>query len=230
MESAIARFQRTGSARRWDGAFFTTWSTPLIGTLAKVDRKKAEQINQELQKKLCQTFQTEAAIDLAFDQDRVLREHFPQTARSHREEIFLVWKKFTNRDICIKRKTRTTKLRQHDLCQNGKSGSSSDNIVTWDIRSPRSWLVHVVMQEQDKMRYGLFSKSYVVQRAKHDLYRCLPVQECYLDVYVSTSALALTQFNWKSEMEPPLKHQTWFSFPPGSKLFSPCGQVAPQRP
>ena len=54
---------------------------------AKVDRKKAEQINQELQKKLCQTFQTEAAIDLACDQDRVLREHFPQTARGHREEI-----------------------------------------------------------------------------------------------------------------------------------------------
>ena len=86
MESAIARFQRTGSARRWDGTFFTTWSTPLIGTLAKVDRKKAEQINQELQK-LCQTFQTEAAIDLACDHDRVLREHFPQVARSHREEI-----------------------------------------------------------------------------------------------------------------------------------------------
>ena len=87
VESAIAQFLRTGSARRWDGTFFTTWSTPLIGKLAKVDRKKAEQINQELQKKLCQTFQTEAAIHLACDQDRVLREHFPQTTRSHREEI-----------------------------------------------------------------------------------------------------------------------------------------------
>ena len=85
VESAITRFQRTGSARRWDGTFFTTWSTPLIGNLAKVDRKRAEQINQELQKNLCKTFQTEAAIDLACDQ--VLREHFPQTARSHREEI-----------------------------------------------------------------------------------------------------------------------------------------------
>ena len=50
VESAIARFQRTGSARRWDGTFFTTWSTPLIGNLSKVDRKKAERINQELQK------------------------------------------------------------------------------------------------------------------------------------------------------------------------------------
>ena len=86
VESAIARFQRTGSARRWDGTFFTTWSTPLIGNLSKVDRKKAERINQELQKNLCQTLKTEAAIDLACDQDQVLREHFLQT-RSHREEI-----------------------------------------------------------------------------------------------------------------------------------------------
>ena len=69
-------FQRTGSARRCDGTFFTTLSTSLTGNLAKVDRKKAERINQELQKKLCQTFQTEAAIDLACDQDGVLREHF----------------------------------------------------------------------------------------------------------------------------------------------------------
>ena len=52
-----------------------------------MDRKKAERINQELQKNLCQTFQTEAAIDLACDLDRVLREHFPQVARSHREEM-----------------------------------------------------------------------------------------------------------------------------------------------
>ena len=87
VESAIARFQRTVSARRWDGTFFTTWSTLLIGNLSKVDRKKAERSNQELQKNLCQTFQTEAAIDLACDQDQALREHFPQTARSHREEI-----------------------------------------------------------------------------------------------------------------------------------------------
>ena len=87
VKSAIARFQRTGSARRWDGTFFTTWSTPLIGNLAKVDRARSERIIQELQKNLCQTFQTEAASDLACDQDLVLREHFPQTARSHREEI-----------------------------------------------------------------------------------------------------------------------------------------------
>ena len=90
VESAIARLQRTGSARWWDGTFFTTWSAPLIGNLSKVDRKGAERINQELQKNLCQTFQTEAAIELACDQDQVLREHFPQTARSHREEILFL--------------------------------------------------------------------------------------------------------------------------------------------
>ena len=45
VETAIARFQRTGSARQWDGTFFTTWSTLLIGNLSKVYRKKAERIN-----------------------------------------------------------------------------------------------------------------------------------------------------------------------------------------
>ena len=207
VESAIARFQRTGSARRWDGTFFTTWSTPLNGNLSKVDRKKAERINQELKKNSCQTFQTEAAFDLACDQDQVLREHFPQTARRHREEILHPGSGRNLRtDISFKRKTKTTKPRQHDFCQNGKSGSSSDNIVTWDIRSRRNWLVHFDTQEQDRKLFGLLSKSYVVQRAKHDLYRFHPVQECYHAVYDLTNALALTWLTWKSEMEPPLKH------------------------
>ena len=35
VESAIARFQRTEAARRWDGTFFTTWSTPLTGKVEK---------------------------------------------------------------------------------------------------------------------------------------------------------------------------------------------------
>ena len=120
--------------------------------------------------------------------------------------FLLIWKKFTNRDIWFKRKMRTGKPRQHDLCQNGKSGSSSDNIVTWDIRSQRSWLVHCDTQEQDGKLYGLFSKSYVAQRAKHDLYRCHSVQECYHAVYILTSALELIWLTWKSEIEPPLKH------------------------
>ena len=32
-------------------------------------------------------FQSEAEIDYACDQDRVLREHFPQVARSHWKEM-----------------------------------------------------------------------------------------------------------------------------------------------
>ena len=84
VESAIARFQRTGSPRRWDGTFFHHVVNTVNWKLVK-SGPKAERINQELQKNLCQTFQTEAALDL--DQDQVLREHFPQTARSHREEI-----------------------------------------------------------------------------------------------------------------------------------------------
>ena len=76
-------------------------------------------------------------------------------------------KKFTSRDIWSKKKTRTMKPRQHGLCQSGKSGSSSNSTVTWDIRSPRSWLVRYGTQEQGEKLYGWFSKSYVVQRAKH---------------------------------------------------------------
>ena len=35
VESAFARFQRKGLARRWDGTFFTAWPTQLTGALAK---------------------------------------------------------------------------------------------------------------------------------------------------------------------------------------------------
>ena len=181
VESAIARFQRTGSARRWDGTFFTTWSNVVNWKLwQRWTRKKTERINQELQKKLCQTFQTEAAIDLACDQNQSGARAFSSNCQKspRRDTYHLSWKKFTSRDIWNKRKTRTTKPRQHGLCQSGKSGSSSDNTVTWDIRSQRSWLVRYGTQEQGEKLYGLFSKSYVVQRAKHDLYRCHTVQEC----------------------------------------------------
>ena len=212
VESAIARFQRTGSARRWDGSFFTTWSTPFIGNLTKVDRKRAERIHPELQKNLCQTFQTDAAFDLACDRDRVLRE---------KRYFLLIWKKFTNRDIWYKRKTKTTKPRQHDLCQNKKSGNYYDNIVTWDIRSQRSWLVHCDTQEQDGKPDGLFLKSYVVQRAKHDLFRCHTVQECCHAVYVLTSPLALTWLTWKSEMESVLKHKNVVCWSTGLQIVQP---------
>ena len=51
-------------------------------------RPQESRANQSgVTEELCQKFQTEAAIDLACDQDRVLREHFPQVARSQREDI-----------------------------------------------------------------------------------------------------------------------------------------------
>ena len=34
VESALARFQRTGSARRWDGTFFTVLPMQLTGSMA----------------------------------------------------------------------------------------------------------------------------------------------------------------------------------------------------
>ena len=57
--------------------------------------------------------------------------------------------------------------------------------------------MHCDVQEQGEKRYGLISKSYVVQRAKHDLYRFHTVQECCHAVYVLTNALALTWLTWE---------------------------------
>ena len=119
-------------------------------------------------------------------------DRLPKPEVTEKRYFLLIRKKFMNRG--------TTFVRT------GKSGSSSDNIVTWDIRSRRSWLVHCDTQEQDGKLYGLFLKRYVVQHAKHDLYRCLTVQEYYHAVNVLTSALALTWLTRKSEMEPPPKH------------------------
>ena len=229
MESGIARFQRTGSARRWDGTFFTTWSTPLIGNLSKVDRKKAERINQELQKILCQTFHTEAAIDLACDQDQMLREHFLQTARSHREEILP-----PDLEEIYEPRHLVQEEDEDDETETARPLSEREKRELFrqhrNLGHPQpTELVHCDTQEHDGKLHGLFSKSYVVQRAKHDLYRCYPLQECYHAAYVFTSALALTWLTWNSEMEPPLKHETWFAGALGSRLFSPCGQT-PRRP
>ena len=85
--SALARFQRAGSERRWGGFFFTVWPTQLTGSLTSANHSRAERINQELLQTLCLMLQPEAAIDYACDQDRVLREPFHQVARSQREEV-----------------------------------------------------------------------------------------------------------------------------------------------
>ena len=67
------------------------------------------------------------------------------------ENIFLRWAGVTGREYCRlnlkkymsrggwnRRTRRTTKTGQHDNCENGKSGSSSDSTVTWDIHSQQS--------------------------------------------------------------------------------------------
>ena len=169
---------------------------------------------------MCQTFQTDAAIGLACDQDRVLREHFPLVARSHRKEMLPpeLEEIYELRHL-EQEEDEDDKRRQHGLFQSGKSGSSSDNTVTRDIRSQRSWLVHYGMQEQGEKPYGLFSKSYVVQRAKHDLYRCHPVQECYHAAYVLTSALALIWLTWEVRDGTSAKALNVVCW--SSKLFSP---------
>ena len=40
-------------ARRWDGTFFTTWSTPLIENLSKVNRKNAEEFVPDISNRSC---------------------------------------------------------------------------------------------------------------------------------------------------------------------------------
>ena len=145
-----------------------------------MDRKNAERINQESQKNLCQTFQTEAAIDLACNQDRELREHFPQLEEILPPDL---------EDICEPRHLVQEEY-NYDETETARPLSEREKrelfrqYRDWDIRSQRSWLVHYDTQEQDGNLHGFFLKRYVVQRAKHDLYRCHPVQECYHVGYV----------------------------------------------
>ena len=58
----------------------------LSGSLTKSDHKRAERINQELQETLSPIFQSEAAIDYACNQDRVLREHSLQAGVDEPED------------------------------------------------------------------------------------------------------------------------------------------------
>ena len=158
VESAIARFQRTGSARRWDGAFFTTWPTPSTGTLAKVDRKKAE---RSCYRRSCARHsKPKRRLTLRVTRTERCESIFLRLQEvTWRRYYHLSWKKFTSRDIWKKRKTKTTKPRQHGLFQSGKNGSSSDNTVTWDIRSQRSLLVRYGTEEQGGKLFGLVLKE-----------------------------------------------------------------------
>ena len=63
--------------------------------------------------------------------------------------------------------------------------------------------MHYSMQEQGEKLYGLFSKSYVVQRAKHDLYRDLEVRD-------GTSAKALNVVCWGTRLQ--IVQPLWTSY------------------
>ena len=73
-------------------------------------------------------FQSEAAIDDACDQDRVLREHFlRRPGATRRKYCHLNWRRFSSRENWVSTNLRTTKRRQHERCRNWRSGSSSHN-------------------------------------------------------------------------------------------------------
>ena len=172
-----------------------------------MDRKKAERINQELQEKLFQTIQTEAAIDLACDQDRVLREHFPQVARSHGEEILP-----PELEEISESKHLEQEEDEDDETETARALSEREKRELF--RQHRN-LGHSKPTELARARHAgarreafrfILKESRVVPRAKHDLHRCHTVQECYHAAHVLTSALALIWLTWKSEMEPPPKH------------------------
>ena len=174
-----------------------------------MDRKKAERINQELQKNLCQTFQTEAAIDLACDQDQVLREHFPHKLPEVTEKRYflLIWKKFTNRDIWFKRKDKD------DETETARPLSERDKRELFrqhrNLGHPQPTELARALRHAGARREAI---RFVLKELRcptceaRPLPASTPVQECCHAVYVLTNALALTWVTWKSEMEPLLKH------------------------
>ena len=159
IESAIARFQRTGSARRWDGSFLTAWPTQLTGSLEKVDRKRAKRMKQDLHQTLCQMFQSEAAIDLRVRPGSSVARAFSQTGQDSSGKMYCHWnlKKYSNRDNWGRMRWRTTKQRQHERCYNEKSGRFSDNIAQWCIPSLQSWheLCDTLPARREEIRFVL---------------------------------------------------------------------------
>ena len=199
VESAFARSQRTGSARRWDGTFFTTWPTQLIGSLAKVNRQRAEQLNQELQESCVQcSNQKQRSIMLA-NKIKCSGRTFTRWLGVIGKCCHLNSRKYSNRDNWIWINPRTMKPRQHEHYRNGRSGIYSDNIAIWCIHSLQNWHALCDTRGRDEKQYGLFSRKCVTQREKLDHYRFHLVQVCCLAICDSTSGSVLTWWTWKSE-------------------------------
>ena len=170
-------------------------------------RKKAERINHKSQKKLCQTFQTEAAIDLACDQDRVLREHFPQVARSHREEILppdleeIYEPRHLEQEEDEDDETETARAlsereKQELFRQHRNLGHPQPTELARALRhaGARREAIRLVL------RVTLSNVRSTTSTA------ATPSRNVTTLLYVLTSALALIWLTWKSEMEPPPKH------------------------
>ena len=171
-----------------------------------MDRNRAERINQELQKNLCQTFQTVAAIDLACDQDRVLREHFPQTARSHRDEIL---------PPDLEEIYEPRHLVQEDEDDETETARPLSEREKRELLRQHRNLGHPQPTEQARALRHAGARREAVRFVLKEL-RCptcearplpLPHRPGMLPRCLRfNSALVLTWLTWKSEMEPPLKH------------------------
>ena len=148
-----------------------------------MDRKKAERINQELQKKLCQTFQTEAAIDLACDQDRVLREEIYEPRHLEQEE---------DEDDETETARPQSEREKRELFQQHRN-----------LGHPQPTELARALRHAGARREAI---RLVLKELRCPTCEAHPVQECYHVVCVLTSALELIWLTWKSEMEPPLKH------------------------
>ena len=183
--------------------------------LANVDRKKAERINQELQKKLCQTFQTETAIDLACDQDRVLREHFPH----HREPRHLEQEEDED-DETETARTLSEREKRELFRQHRNLGHPQPTELARALRhaGSRRGAFRFVLKE---LRCPTCeARPLPLPLRPGMLPRCLRFNQCIgvdlvdLEVRDGTSAKAFNVICWCT----------------GLLIFSPCGQVTPRRP
>ena len=169
-----------------DGTFFTTWSTPLIDwKLFKkwTARKLSESIRSY--RRICARH-SKPKLQLTWRVTRIkccesILLKLPEV--TEKRYFLLIWKKFTNRDLVQKEDEDDETETARPLSEREKRELFRQHL-TWDIRSRRNWLVRYDTEEQDRKLHGLFTKSYVVQRAKQDLHRFHPGQECCHAVYV----------------------------------------------
>ena len=154
-------------------------------------------------------------------------EHFPQTARSHREEILRPdLENFTSRDISIKRKTRTTETETaRPLSEREKAGAlpttpylghPQPTELARALRhaQPRREAVRLVLKE---LRCPTCkARPLPLPRRPGMLPRCLRFHQCIgvdlvgLEVRDGTSAKALTVVCWGTGLQ--IVQPLWTSY------------------